>query len=131
MRVDRQLGCFARRATQGLVARMSAAISGIPTTRCPGSRFAHPGYGTDIDLPTGARHWYGSCKHLSFHPPDKNVTMPSSRPDRIRKLLADLVGFDTISDRSNLPLIAHIESYLAALGIKGERFVDETGQKAS
>ncbi|MGY3458162.1 acetylornithine deacetylase ArgE [Bradyrhizobium sp. LM3.4] len=57
--------------------------------------------------------------------------MPSSRPDRIRKLLADLVGFDTISDRSNLPLIAHIESYLAALGVKGERIVDETGQKAS
>jgi acetylornithine deacetylase len=59
------------------------------------------------------------------------VKMPSSRPDRIRKLLADLVGFDTISDRSNLPLIAHIESYLAALGVKGERIVDETGQKAS
>ena len=57
--------------------------------------------------------------------------MPSSRPDRIRKLLADLVGFDTISDRSNLPLIAHIESYLAALGVKGERITDETGQKAS
>jgi acetylornithine deacetylase len=57
--------------------------------------------------------------------------MPSSRPDRIRKLLADLVSFDTVSDRTNLPLIAHIESYLAAFGIKAERIVDETGQKAS
>ncbi|OKO71897.1 acetylornithine deacetylase [Bradyrhizobium sp. AS23.2] len=57
--------------------------------------------------------------------------MQSSRPDRIRKLLADLVGFDTVSDRTNLPLIAHIESYLASLGVKGERIVDETGQKAS
>ncbi len=57
--------------------------------------------------------------------------MPSSRPDRIRKLLADLVGFDTISDRTNLPLIAHIERYLAGFGIKGERIVDETGQKAA
>ncbi|WP_024340674.1 acetylornithine deacetylase [Bradyrhizobium japonicum] len=57
--------------------------------------------------------------------------MPSSRPDRIRKLLADLVGFDTISDRTNLPLIAHIESYLAGFGVKGERIVDETGQKAA
>lgn len=57
--------------------------------------------------------------------------MPSSRPDRIRKLLADLVAFDTVSDRTNLPLIAHIESYLAALGVKGERIVDETGKKAS
>ncbi|TYO67914.1 acetylornithine deacetylase [Bradyrhizobium hipponense] len=57
--------------------------------------------------------------------------MLDSRPDRIRKLLADLVAFDTVSDRSNLPLIAHIESYLASLGVKGERIVDETGQKAS
>ncbi len=57
--------------------------------------------------------------------------MPSPRPDRIRHLLADLVGFDTVSDRTNLPLIAHIESYLAAFGVKAERFVDETGEKAS
>lgn len=60
-----------------------------------------------------------------------NPIFPSSRPDRIRKLLADLVAFDTVSDRTNLPLIAHIESYLAAFGIKGERIVDATGQKAS
>lgn len=57
--------------------------------------------------------------------------MPSPRPDRIRHLLADLVSFDTVSDRTNLPLIAHIESYLASLGVKSERIVDETGQKAS
>lgn len=54
-----------------------------------------------------------------------------TRPDRIRNVLADLVGFDTISDRTNLPLIAHIEGYLASLGVKSERIVDETGQKAS
>ena len=60
-----------------------------------------------------------------------NPIFPSSRPDRIRNLLADLVGFDTVSDRTNLPLIAHIESYLAFLGVKGERITDETGQKAS
>jgi acetylornithine deacetylase len=29
--------------------------------------------------------------------------MQSQRPDRIRKLLADLIAFDTVSDRSNLP----------------------------
>ncbi len=57
--------------------------------------------------------------------------MPSPRPDRICKILADLVAFDTVSDRTNLPLIAHIEGYLASLGLKGERIVDETGQKAS
>ncbi len=57
--------------------------------------------------------------------------MQSSRPDRIKTLLADLVAFDTVSDRSNLALIAHIENYLASFGIKGERLVDATGQKAS
>lgn len=54
-----------------------------------------------------------------------------TRSDRIRNVLADLVGFDTISDRTNLPLIAHIESYLASFGVKSERIVDETGRKAS
>jgi acetylornithine deacetylase len=48
-----------------------------------------------------------------------NPVFPSSRPDRIRNMLAELVPFNTISDRSNLPLIAHIETYLAFLGIKG------------
>ena len=57
--------------------------------------------------------------------------MHSPRPDRIRKLLADLVAFDTVSDRSNLPLIAYIGNYLASLGISGERILDGTGQKAS
>ncbi|MFB9263414.1 acetylornithine deacetylase [Bradyrhizobium erythrophlei] len=57
--------------------------------------------------------------------------MQSQRPDRIRKVLADLVAFDTVSDRSNLPLIAYIESYLASHGISGQRTTDETGQKAS
>ncbi|MGY8666646.1 acetylornithine deacetylase [Bradyrhizobium sp. UFLA05-109] len=57
--------------------------------------------------------------------------MPNQRPDRIRKLLVDLVAFDTVSDRSNLSLIAYIESYLASFGVSGQRIVDETGQKAS
>ncbi|MCA6123564.1 acetylornithine deacetylase [Bradyrhizobium sp. WSM 1704] len=57
--------------------------------------------------------------------------MPSQRPDRIRKLLADLVAFDTVSDRSNLPLIDHVEKYLASHGVSGQRIVDETGQKAA
>ncbi|MBR0872878.1 acetylornithine deacetylase [Bradyrhizobium tropiciagri] len=57
--------------------------------------------------------------------------MPSQRPDRIRTLLADLVAFDTVSDRSNLPLIDYIERYLASLGVSAQRIVDDTGQKAS
>jgi acetylornithine deacetylase len=56
---------------------------------------------------------------------------PSDRAERIRKLLSDLVGFNTVSDRSNLELIVYIENYLATFGISGRRLVDETGQKAS
>jgi acetylornithine deacetylase len=57
--------------------------------------------------------------------------MQHQRPDRIRKLLGDLVAFDTVSDRSNLPLIDYIEKYLASLGVSGQRIVDDTGQKSS
>ena len=58
-------------------------------------------------------------------------TASAAVADRIRSLLAALVGFDTVSDRSNLPLIGYIEDYLAAFGITGTRIVDTTGQKAS
>jgi acetylornithine deacetylase len=60
-----------------------------------------------------------------------NQMMPSQTTDQIRKLLVDLVAFDTVSDRSNLPLIDYIERYLASLGITGRRITDQTGQKAS
>jgi acetylornithine deacetylase len=58
-------------------------------------------------------------------------TMFNSRAERIRRLLADLIAFDTVSDRSNLSLIAYIENYLASFGIAGRRTLDDTGQKAS
>jgi acetylornithine deacetylase len=58
-------------------------------------------------------------------------TMPHQRTERISRLLADIVAFDTVSDRSNLPLIAYIERYLASFGITGRRIPDETGQKAA
>jgi acetylornithine deacetylase len=58
-------------------------------------------------------------------------TMFNSRAERIRRLLADLIAFDTVSDRSNLSLIAYIENYLASFGITGQRTLDDTGQKAS
>ena len=57
--------------------------------------------------------------------------MPTQRTERIKGLLADLIAFDTISDRTNLPLIAYIEKYLETFGITGRRVVDDTGQKAS
>ena len=49
------------------------------------------------------------------------MPMPSPRSERIKTLLAELVAFDTVSDRSNLPLIAHIEHYLSSLGVSAER----------
>jgi acetylornithine deacetylase len=60
-----------------------------------------------------------------------NETMPGPRTDQIRKILTDLVAFDTVSDRSNLTLIDYIERYLAAFGVAGRRITDDAGQKAS
>jgi acetylornithine deacetylase len=57
--------------------------------------------------------------------------MQNQKTESIRKLLADLVAFETVSDRTNLPLIAYIENYLASFGITGQRIVDDSGQKAS
>ena len=57
--------------------------------------------------------------------------MSNDRAERIRKLLAELVAFDSVSDRSNLALIESIERYLATFGIVGRRIPDETGEKAS
>ncbi len=60
-----------------------------------------------------------------------NEIMHHDRADHIRRMLAGLVGFDTVSDRSNLPLIDYIESYLASFGIPSRRIVDDSEQKAS
>jgi acetylornithine deacetylase len=57
--------------------------------------------------------------------------MFNHRAERIRKLLADLVAFDTVSDRSNLPLISYIEDYLATFGLETHKILDATGRKAS
>jgi acetylornithine deacetylase len=57
--------------------------------------------------------------------------MFNHRAERIRKLLADLVTFDTVSDRTNLPLISYIEDYLATFGLEAHRILDTTGRKAS
>jgi acetylornithine deacetylase len=46
-------------------------------------------------------------------------------------ILAALVGFDTTSRNSNLPLIAWIEDYLDSHGVSHLRVPDETGTKAN
>lgn len=49
----------------------------------------------------------------------------------IKRHLADLVGFPTISSASNLDLLAHVEEILEPLGARLRRFPDPTGQKAN
>ena len=64
--------------------------------------------------------------------------MTSPTPSQSRRprpqtvdILRQLVGFDTTSRNSNLPLIDWVEDYLAALGARCERVPDETGRKAA
>jgi acetylornithine deacetylase len=47
------------------------------------------------------------------------------------EILARLVAFDTVSDKSNLPLISFIESYLAGLGVAPIRIPNAAGDKAA
>jgi acetylornithine deacetylase len=46
-------------------------------------------------------------------------------------ILADLIEFETVSDRSNLGIILYIEDYLSGLGISSHRVLDPCGSKAS
>src|SRR5262245_53045253 len=51
--------------------------------------------------------------------------------DKTIEILAALVGFDTVSRNSNLPLMAWIEDYLARLGVQTTRIPDATGAKTN
>jgi acetylornithine deacetylase len=46
-------------------------------------------------------------------------------------LTAKLVSFDTVSDRSNLPLVDFVSAYLAGYGVEGIRLPDASGEKAA
>jgi acetylornithine deacetylase len=46
-------------------------------------------------------------------------------------MLAKLVSFDTVSSKSNLPLIAFVESYLQSWNVPYVRVPNETGDKAA
>ena len=48
-----------------------------------------------------------------------------------REMIERLVGFDTVSERSNLDLIDFVESYLADHGIESRRTYDATHNKAN
>lgn len=48
-----------------------------------------------------------------------------------QEILSKLVGFDTVSARSNLPLIDWVEAYLKSHGLAPFKVFDETGEKAN
>jgi acetylornithine deacetylase len=48
-----------------------------------------------------------------------------------RTILRRLIAFDTVSDRSNLPLVDYVESYLHALGAPSWRAPNAAGDKAA
>ncbi|MFC6742354.1 acetylornithine deacetylase [Methylobacterium tardum] len=63
--------------------------------------------------------------------PERNAAPPpSDAPDPVA-LLERLVAFDTVSARSNLPLIDWVEAYCRRHGAAVERVADPTGLKAA
>ena len=48
-----------------------------------------------------------------------------------KSLLARLIAFESVSNRSNLPLIAFVEDYLAALGVASRRAPNGSGDKSA
>src|SRR5271154_259473 len=50
---------------------------------------------------------------------------------RAKAILARLVAFDSVSDRSNLPLVDFVEDYLRSLGASIRRAPNAAGDKAA
>ena len=86
-------------------------------------------------------HGGGRRRHLRRRDPDvlarsslqqarAQLTEPGSRAATIG-LLEDLVGFDTVSSNSNLPLVERIEAYLREHGIEAVRVPNAAGDKAA
>jgi acetylornithine deacetylase len=61
---------------------------------------------------------------LTAHPPAGQRYTPL-------EMLARLVAFDTVSHKSNLPLIDFVEDYLAGWGVASTRFPNAAGDKAA
>ncbi len=61
---------------------------------------------------------------MTAHPPAGQRHTPL-------EMLARLVAFDTVSHKSNLPLIDFVEDYLAGWGVASTRFPNAAGDKAA
>ena len=60
------------------------------------------------------------------------MSSPSAEPSaETRRILADLIAFDTVSRNSNLALIDYVRGLLAELGIDSELTHDNAGRKAN
>jgi acetylornithine deacetylase len=60
------------------------------------------------------------------------VSSPSAEPSaETRRILADLIAFDTVSRNSNLALIDYVRDLLADLGVDSELTHDDDGRKAN
>jgi acetylornithine deacetylase len=57
--------------------------------------------------------------------------MSQTRLATAKALLARLIAFDSVSDRSNLPLIAFVEDYLASHGVESRRAPNGSGEKTA
>ena len=57
--------------------------------------------------------------------------MMADRQSRVTELLGKLVAFDTVSDKSNLPLIDFIAEYLSGLGVSSLKAPNASGDKAA
>jgi acetylornithine deacetylase len=55
----------------------------------------------------------------------------ADRQARAKAILARLMAFDTVSDRSNLPLVDFVEDHLRALGAPTRRVYNAVGDKAA
>ncbi|MEO1723264.1 MAG: acetylornithine deacetylase [Pseudomonadota bacterium] len=59
------------------------------------------------------------------------ATDSHSRTERAVEILTSLIGFDTVSSKSNLALIDWVERYLAEHGVESQRVADATEEKAN
>ena len=57
--------------------------------------------------------------------------MSADRLSRAKALLARLIAFDSVSDRSNFPVVDFLEDYLAEHGVAARRAVNPSGDKAA
>ena len=57
--------------------------------------------------------------------------MSADRLAQAKAILARLIAFDSVSDQSNLPVVAFVEDYLAAHGLASRRAPNASGDKAA